>query len=133
MRASKIFYLVSKIISIITIVATAIIMGIFIGYCVYLLGSGKLPFTPEGQKQQLTTEGVTAALIMFIISTIIIIGTTIANLVLSIKAPGSKDRGIHIASIVMGVISGVAFSVPAGIIALCNLNKEETQNIQETK
>lgn len=125
MKASKTFYRVSKILSIVFIVFLVIGVAIGAGSIAYILATQSFPYVSQGVTY--TREQVQGMLIYIIVLGVIGVSFLIANLVISIKAPKQNTKALHITAIVFGVLSGVIFDIPAAILALKENSKKPVE------
>lgn len=122
-KLSKVFYKVSVILSIIMICFLVIGMAIYGGVMGYAIGAGKFPEASTDAKVMVLAVAI-ALLVVYEVLMGWLLAFSIANLVVAKKAQINFSRPLHIASIVLGALSGMSFSIAAGILGLIVLSKK---------
>lgn len=126
-RTSNIFYLVSIILSILSIVS-CVLMVVLMAVTL----AGTMADTSEfviinGTKYQRSV--VVASEIMLIAFFVVDLVLTVLHMVFAINCRSNEkaSTAMHILSMVFGVLSGMYFAIPAGILALV-YSKQQKQN-----
>lgn len=123
-NASKVMYLIGKIINIIEIVVASLLLA----SAIFVIGA---PDQFVGKVDKITTaEEAKAMGIALLVIAIIILTISIVILVLASKAKKALDNGAtdnkpHIIMIVIGVLGGDIFYLLGGVFGVIAENKQE--------
>lgn len=123
-NASKVMYLIGKIINIIEIVVASLLLA----SAIFVIGA---PDQFVGKVDKITTVEEAKALgITLLVIAIVILIVSIVILVLANKAKKSLDNGAtdnkpHIVMIVIGVLGGDIFYLLGGVFGVIAENKQE--------